>query len=109
MSIVTLPCNFSQYRAVSFDIWRVYSDRIFLANLSAKWNGYAPVTEAGQDVCKHCHARYGNKRVVRGETMVWQWHELVHEDGIFNGIKPYTEEVPFGVWAEWNLQNAGGA
>ena len=97
MSIVTLPCDFGR-RAVSFDICGVYGDRIFLTDLYADWNGYASVSEAAEEVSRHCHADYGSKRVIYRNTS-GRWYELVHENGAFKGLAPYRERFSFKIFA----------
>jgi hypothetical protein len=64
VSIVTLPCDIGRHRAVSFDVVGVYSDRVFLVDLCADWNGYASVIDAAQEVFQHCNAMYGTKRAM---------------------------------------------
>ena len=108
MGIVTLPCSLAGYRAARSKYGAFTATAFFLATCAPKWNGYAPVTDAGKTFCHYCHARYGNKRVVCCETMGWRWHELVHEDGAYKGTTLYNENVPFRVWAALDLRNASG-
>ena len=104
MSIVTLPCETGQYRAVSFDVVGVYQDRVFLVDLRADWNGYAPVIDATHEVFQHCNTMYGAKRVICGDTREG-WQEIVPKNGGFD-ISPYQDNIPFKI--EVNALVAGG-
>jgi hypothetical protein len=104
MSIVTLPCKTGQHRAVSFDVIGVYQDRVFLVDLCADWNGYAPVIDAAHEVFQHCSTMYGTKRVICEDAREG-WQEIIPKNGAFE-ISPYQDTVPFKV--EVNAFVAGG-
>jgi hypothetical protein len=105
VSIVTLPCSLEGYRAVSFDVIGVYRDRVFLVDLSAKWNGYASVVDAAEDVCRYCDARFGPKRVISCDDME-RWHEIIRENGAFT-IAPYRETFPLKVISYMSMHSGG--
>lgn len=107
MSIVTLPCRSEHRAAVTFHIWKIYSDRVFIGDLRTDWNGYASIASAAKEVCQHCHTQYGNKRVVYCKTIGWQWRELVHENGAFVAMAPYRDGVPLGVIGAWLFRSPG--
>lgn len=93
MSIVTIPCR--DGRAVSFDVVGVKADRVFLADLHARWNGYAAVVDAASEVVGYCSSTYGVTSVictdVRGD-----WQEIIADkDSVV--IAPYEGKVPFMV------------
>jgi hypothetical protein len=101
VGIITLPCAIGPHHAVSFDVFGVRSDRIFLIDLSAKWNEYAPVTEAASEVFQYCKAAYGNKRIICDDDGS-NWHEIIPENGTFN-IAPYDDGLPFWVACKYHL------
>src|SRR5690606_26422967 len=89
------------HSAVSFCVWRIHGDRVFLGDLHTDWNGYASIAAAAEEVCRHCYAQYGNKRVIYCKTIGWQWRELVHDNGAFTGLAPFRESVPLRVIGAW--------
>lgn len=95
MSVVTLPCDIGRHRAVSFDVIGVYSDRVFIADLCADWNGYASVIDAAQEVFQHCNSVYGSKRIIC-EDAKRRWHEIIHESGAMSNA-PHCDGVPIEV------------
>lgn len=103
MTIETLRCPGGG--AVSFDLWGVYGDRLFLCDLQADWNGYLSVSEAAAEVCRHCHRHYGNKRIICLDA-ARKWYELLQDNGAFEGVAPYRETVPFRVRAALSLREA---
>jgi hypothetical protein len=105
VSIVTFPSSLEGYSAVSFDVIGVHGDRVFLVDLHAEWNGYAPVIDAAEDVCQYCDSRYGPKRVICRDDAE-RWHEIVRENGAFI-IVPYRESFPFKVISDMLLRGGG--
>jgi hypothetical protein len=95
MSIVKLPCETGQHRAVFFDVFRVYQDRVFLVDLCADWNGYASVVDAAHEVLQYCNTMYGTTRVICDDARE-RWQEIVPKKGAFD-ISPYQDDVPFMV------------
>lgn len=98
MGIVTLPCDVGRHRAVSFDVIEVDSDRVFLVDLCADWNGYASVIDAAQDVFHYCNATYGTRRLICDDARLG-WQEITRENGAMSN-EPYPESVPFKVTAK---------
>lgn len=108
MGIVTIPCAVGDRRAVSFDVVGIYSDRIFLREIWGEWLVYyATLAAAAEDVCRHCHGRFGNKRIIYRDVKD-QWRELVHEDGAFKRLAPYGEHIPLKIIGDW-LSNISGS
>ncbi|RUV79457.1 hypothetical protein EOA88_24405 [Mesorhizobium sp. M5C.F.Ca.IN.020.14.1.1] len=95
MSIVTLACETEGYRAVSFDVIGVYGDRIFLVDLHANWNRYAPVVDAAREVFQNCNTMYGISRIICNDASE-QWVEIAPNTGAFD-IFPYQDSVPIMV------------
>jgi hypothetical protein len=95
MSIVTLPCETGPHRAVSFDVVGVYQDRVFLVDLCADWNRYAPVVDAAHEVFQYCNTMYGTTRIICNDARE-HWQEIVATNGAFD-ISPYQDDVPFTV------------
>jgi hypothetical protein len=95
MSIVTLPCETGQHRAVSFDFIGIHQDRVFLVDLCADWNRYAPVVDAAHEVLQYCNTMYGTNRVICDDARE-HWQEIVPKKGAFD-ISPYQGDVPFMV------------
>lgn len=95
MGIVTLPCDVGRHRAVSFDVIEVDSDRVFLVDLCADWNGYASVIDAAREVFQYCNATYGTRRIICDDARLG-WQEITRENGAMSN-EPYPESVPFKV------------
>lgn len=95
MGIVTLPCEIGRHRAVSFDVVEVDSDRVFLVDLRADWNGYASVIDAAREVFQYCNATYGARRII-GDDSRLGWHEITRENGAMSH-EPYPDSIPFKV------------
>lgn len=105
MSIVTLAYETGRHRAVSFDVIGVYGDRIFLVDLCADWNGYAPVVDAALEVFQHCNTTYGISRIICTDARE-QWVEIAPNTGAFD-IFPYQDSVP--IMVEFKCMMSRGA
>jgi hypothetical protein len=91
--ITTLPLPSGERRAVSFDVLGVYEDRLFLRDLSEKWNGYATVIDAAEHVLQYCRATYGARRII---CEGWNSREILDDNGKAV-VVPYNGHVPLKV------------